>query len=127
MGDALEDLNSLIHELQSRLHPSIKKALATRGVKFYLNLYAGFDCEYESTPGVFNSNELISSQLAGNTAIYVKIPKRYKYIMEYINPATSKSSNVSVEGSRKVELKEKVEDSIDSLLKRRDNTKRENY
>lgn len=44
-GDDETDLKELVLELLARLHPpSIKKALASRGIKIYLNLYVGFDC-----------------------------------------------------------------------------------
>ena len=121
------NVEELVLELRERLHPSIKKALSTRGVKIFLNLYVGYDAEFDRVLGKFNTNEILSSQLAGNTAVYFKIPRKYEYEIEYINPASSKSSRIYTNGNRKNDLKDKIERSINALLNRRDALTREKY
>lgn len=126
-GDEKIDLKVLVDELLDRLHPSIKKALVSRGIKIYLNMYAGLDCEFERVQNKFKKNKLLSTQLVGNTNVYFKIPREYKYVMQYINPSTSKATDIAVNEERKEGFKQIIENSVNEVLRYRDKLKRGEY
>ena len=126
-GDVLIDLKELVKDLQGRLDSSLRKVIASRGVKLYLSLHVGYDSEYVGVYGEFRKNRLLSSQLAGNTNVCIKIPKRYEYYLEHINASTSQGKDIVVEGCREQNFKERVELCINSCLNLRDEYSRKDY
>ena len=126
-GDSLIDLKELVKYLQGRLDSSIRKVISSRGVKIYLNLFVGYDSEFVREFGVFRKNRILSSQLAGNTSVCIKIPKKYEYFLEHINPSTSRGTEIRVEGGREEYFKNQVEFCINKQLNSRDDCQRKDY
>lgn len=72
--DLVEDVKILKLSFFKMLHPSIQERLQKTGIKVSINKFVGFDTEYESVCQQTFKNRLLSTQLAANTNMKVKIP-----------------------------------------------------
>jgi len=94
-SDELTDMNSLSKELFSKLDPSIRSSLQRKGVTITENIYTGFDTEYVH---VANSkvNNLLSTQLAVNNDLVIKLPLNKDYTFSSINAQTGEKYNLTM-------------------------------
>jgi hypothetical protein len=96
--DAVTDDN-LLNEVErmkkvfySRLDPSIRFQLQTRGVTIIQNVYVGFDTEFEELNHSKFLNKLLSIQLAVQNRTLVKVPLYSIQDISFIHPLTSEIS-----------------------------------
>jgi hypothetical protein len=72
--DVAVDVKNLKRSITLMIHPFIKSKLSNRGISIVLNGFSGYDCEYYTIDETNKLNELLSGQIAANTAIYLRVP-----------------------------------------------------
>jgi hypothetical protein len=83
------DLKELSTKIRRKLLPIILNAIKSSGLSVKMNIYAGFDSEYELLK-TENKNELLSVQLAVNTRLILKYPEvGGKFEPRTLHPITS--------------------------------------
>ena len=87
--DNYHDLNMLIKNLYGRLHPLILTKIQKKGISVSLNLYNGFDTEFEIEDESKFKNKLLSRQIAINSRMIIKLPLFEQFYLGYIHPLTS--------------------------------------
>lgn len=73
-SDLFTDVVTLRNSFFRMLHPSVQERLRKKGLSVSIFKYVGFDTEYETVSDVYHQNKFLSSQLAVNTNMLVKIP-----------------------------------------------------
>lgn len=88
-SDEIVDMKILLCKLERMLDPTIARRLRKVGITITQNVYVGYDTEYELSDVKKNKNELLSTQIAGNSRIIVKLPHEVPFKVEYLHPLTS--------------------------------------
>lgn len=87
--DLNEDLKTIIRKIYDRIHPLITTKIQKKGISVALNIYNGFDTEYELEDEARYKNKLLSRQIALNTRMIIKLPLVEVFNLGYIDPLTS--------------------------------------
>lgn len=85
----VSDLESLRGDLASRLDPSLRLQIQKRGVTIIQNTYTGFDSEYELFDQRYNTNKLLSVQMAVQSRTLIKLPLYNSFDLSFVHPLTS--------------------------------------
>ena len=131
--EKLSELENLRDSLFSSLDPFLRVQIQKRGITIYTNTYTSFDTEYTLRDSTRFLNKLVSTQLAVQSRVIIKLPMYRRYDISYIHPLTSevttfhKPKNLSWEeksGGDEVRtiiemglLNESLKYSIDSIRK----------
>lgn len=105
-------LSRIIHDL---MEPSIRLALAKRGISVIQNIFAGLDTEYHNLDEM--TNKLLSIQVAGRTVTYIRLPLLEEWDFRTIHTLTGKGYKMK-DLDFSIFSYDKVRSNINSLISR---------
>ena len=91
--ETLANLDTMKLDLQSRLDPFLRIQIQKHGISLIQNIYTGFDTEYELSDYTKFLNKLISTQIAVQSRILIKIPLYKPLDISFVHPLTSEISS----------------------------------
>ena len=87
--EKLSELENLRDSLFSSLDPFLRVQIQKRGITIFSNTYTSFDTEYTLLDSTKFLNKLVSTQVAVQTRLFIKVPMYRRYDISYVHPLTS--------------------------------------
>lgn len=100
-SDLSSDIKVFSGLLSKHLDSVIKSLLMKRGIGISRNIYTGYDSEYKPLDGEV-INKLLTVQLAINSQMVVKIPRKSEFVLSSLNAETGEIYRRSLEVTEKV-------------------------